>query len=101
MKASVFARPVPQSRASAYRIAIHTRNHCNLTVKGFYMKLTLMRYNVPERITLRPVYVFSALGALLAALAFPLLAADPPRCKLVKIVEWPVKLMRGLPVIEG
>src|ERR1700716_3040306 len=48
-----------------------------------------------------PNVVFSALGALLAALAFPLLAADPPKCKLVQIDEWPVQLMRGLPVIEG
>jgi len=45
--------------------------------------------------------VFSALGALLAALAFPLLAADPPKCKLALVVEWPVQLIGGLPVIEG
>ena len=45
--------------------------------------------------------VFSALGALLAALAFPLRAADPPKCKLALVVEWPVQLIGGLPVIEG
>ncbi len=45
--------------------------------------------------------VFSTLGALLVALAFPLLAAEPPKCKLVRIVEWPVQLKRGLPIIEG
>ena len=48
-----------------------------------------------------PNVVFSAPSALLAALAFPLLAADPPRCKLVQVAEWPVKLVRGHPVIEG
>src|SRR6266404_2447954 len=42
-----------------------------------------------------------ALGALLAAVAFPLLAEDPPKCRLVQIDEWPVQLIRGLPVIEG
>jgi predicted aspartyl protease/tetratricopeptide (TPR) repeat protein len=47
-----------------------------------------------------PVYRI-ALGVLLGALAFPLLAADPPKCKLVRIVEWPVQFHRGLPVIEG
>src|SRR6266581_4082154 len=41
----------------------------------------------------------SALGALLAAL--PALAADPPQCNLLQIAEWPVRLERGLPVIEG
>src|SRR6266446_348708 len=45
--------------------------------------------------------VFYALGALLAADAFPLLAEDPPKCRLVQIDEWPVQLIRGLPVIEG
>src|SRR5258708_14183045 len=60
------------------------------------------RYNnVPERTTVRRVDVLSALGALLAALAFPLLAADPPKCQLVRIFEWPVQLKGGLPVIEG
>jgi predicted aspartyl protease/tetratricopeptide (TPR) repeat protein len=44
---------------------------------------------------------FSALGALLAGLTFPLLAADPPKCKLALVVEWPVQLIGGLPVIEG
>lgn len=45
----------------------------------------------------------SGLGALLAALAFPLLAlaVDPPKCRLVQIAEWPVQLRNGLPVIEG
>jgi len=37
----------------------------------------------------------------LAALAFPALAADPPRCKLVRIVEWPVQFHRDVPIIEG
>src|SRR5438034_6857837 len=45
--------------------------------------------------------VFYALAALLAPLAFPLLAADPPKCWLVRIDDWPVQLIRGLPVIEG
>jgi len=45
--------------------------------------------------------VFYALAALLAPLAFPLLAADPPKCRLVRIDDWPVQLIRGLPVIEG
>lgn len=38
---------------------------------------------------------------ILAALAFPSLAADPPKCKFVPIVEWPVSFHNGLPVIEG
>jgi lipoprotein NlpI/predicted aspartyl protease len=46
------------------------------------------------------MYAF-ALGALLAALAFPVLAADPPKCKLHQIVEWPVEFRGGLPVVEG
>src|SRR5258706_1159263 len=59
------------------------------------------RYNnVPERTTVHWVYV-SALVAVLAALAFPSLGAEPPKCKLVQIVEWPVRLQRGLPIIEG
>ena len=45
--------------------------------------------------------VCSALSALLAALTFPALAADPPACKLVQIAEWRVQLIRGLPVIDG
>src|SRR5258708_13990111 len=45
--------------------------------------------------------VCSALSALLAALAFPALVADPPACKLVQIAEWRVQLIRGLPVIDG
>jgi len=45
-----------------------------------------------------------AVGILLAvAFAAPrsALAADPPKCRLIKITEWPVRLQRGLPVIEG
>jgi len=45
--------------------------------------------------------VFSALGALLATLAFPSLAADASQCKLAQVVEWPVQLIHGLPIIEG
>ena len=48
-----------------------------------------------------PARCFPALAALLAVLAFPSLAADPPKCKLVRIAEWPVRLQRGLPIIEG
>jgi predicted aspartyl protease/tetratricopeptide (TPR) repeat protein len=48
-----------------------------------------------------PSIVCSTLGALFAALAFPSLAADASKCKLVQIVEWPVQLQRGLPVMEG
>jgi len=46
-------------------------------------------------------YFLSAVGVLLAALALPSLAADPPKCKLVRIVEWPVQFRGGIPVIEG
>jgi predicted aspartyl protease len=42
-----------------------------------------------------------ALAALVAALCLPLHAADPPKCKLVRIAEWPVRLQRGLPIMEG
>jgi lipoprotein NlpI len=42
-----------------------------------------------------------AFAVLLAALALPSLAADPPKCKLVRIAEWPVRLQRGLPIAEG
>src|SRR2546421_8426730 len=45
--------------------------------------------------------VFSALGALVAALAFPALAADSPKCKLVQIADWPVQLIYRQPVIGG
>src|SRR5258708_30819285 len=48
-----------------------------------------------------PARCFLALAVLLAVLAFPSLAADPPKCKLVRIAEWPVRLQRGLPIIEG
>jgi predicted aspartyl protease/tetratricopeptide (TPR) repeat protein len=48
-----------------------------------------------------PARCFPALAVLLAVLAFPSLAADPPKCKLVRIAEWPVRLQRGLPIIEG
>src|SRR5258708_16895334 len=48
-----------------------------------------------------PARCFLALAVLLAVLAFPSLAADPPKCKLVRIAEWPVNLQRNLPVIEG
>jgi predicted aspartyl protease len=40
-------------------------------------------------------------AALLGAVAFFARAAEPPRCRLVRIVEWPVQLQRDLPVIEG
>jgi predicted aspartyl protease/lipoprotein NlpI len=42
-----------------------------------------------------------ALVVLLAVLALPVLAADPPRCKLAKIAEWPIRLQRGHPIVEG
>ena len=45
--------------------------------------------------------VLHALAALLAALALPSLAADPPKCRLVRLAEWPVRLQRGLPIAEG
>jgi len=46
--------------------------------------------------------VIPPLAALLAAaFVLPSLAADPPKCKLVRIAEWPVRLQRGLPIIEG
>src|SRR5258708_36034147 len=48
-----------------------------------------------------PARCFLALAVLLAGLAFPSLAAEPPTCKLVRIAEWPVRLQRGLPIIEG
>jgi predicted aspartyl protease len=41
-----------------------------------------------------------ALAALLA-LPFPLFGADPPKCKLLRIAEWPVRLERNLPILEG
>ncbi len=43
----------------------------------------------------------TALAALLAALSFPALCADPPRCKLARIAEWPIRLQRGDPIVEG
>src|SRR5258708_29477504 len=49
----------------------------------------------------RPARCLLALGVLVAVLSFPSLAADPPKCKLVRIAEWPVRLKRGLPIIEG
>src|SRR4051812_6264640 len=42
-----------------------------------------------------------AIAALAAAIALPLHAADAPKCKLVRIAEWPVRLQRGLPIMEG
>src|SRR5471030_787080 len=47
------------------------------------------------------VNVRRALAVLLAVLALPSLAADPPKCRLVRIAEWPVSLQRGLPIAEG
>jgi lipoprotein NlpI/predicted aspartyl protease len=44
---------------------------------------------------------FRAFAALLSLFALSSLAADPPKCKLVRIAEWPVRLQRGLPVAEG
>ena len=35
------------------------------------------------------------------ALAFPAAGADAPKCRLLRVAEWPVKLERGLPIIEG
>ena len=45
--------------------------------------------------------IFLALATLLAAPASSALAADPPKCKLVRIAEWPVRLQRNLPIIDG
>jgi len=44
---------------------------------------------------------FRAFAALLALFALPSLAADPPKCKFVRIAELPVRLQRGVPVAEG
>lgn len=46
----------------------------------------------------RPLRLLAALLALHAPAA---LAADPPKCRLIRIAEWPVKLQRGLPLVEG
>jgi len=54
-----------------------------------------------QRSSVRLAHVLCALGALLGAPAFPSLAADPPKCKLVRIVEWPVQFRNRIPVIEG
>lgn len=51
-----------------------------------------------------PLHRFAAFCApalVCAALASPALGADPPKCQLVRIAEWPVRLERNLPVIEG
>lgn len=42
-----------------------------------------------------------ALALALLAIALPSPAAEPAKCRLLKIAEWPVKLERDLPVIEG
>jgi tetratricopeptide (TPR) repeat protein/predicted aspartyl protease len=44
---------------------------------------------------------FRGLAALVALFALPSLAADPPKCKFVRIAELPVRLQRGLPIAEG
>lgn len=41
------------------------------------------------------------LGALAAGLACEARAADPPKCKLLSVAEWPVRLDRGQPVTDG
>jgi tetratricopeptide (TPR) repeat protein len=38
---------------------------------------------------------------LVMTLTMPAGAADPPRCKLGRIAEWPVRLENNVPVIEG
>src|SRR5438034_4552359 len=38
---------------------------------------------------------------LLAALAMGEAAAAPPDCKLMRIEEWPLRLERNLPIIDG
>ena len=42
-----------------------------------------------------------AILALAVAPSTPCLAADPPKCRLIRIAEWPVRLQNGLPIIEG
>jgi hypothetical protein len=49
---------------------------------------------------MKPLAVSILLAAACAA-PLPALAADPPKCQLIKITEWPVRLQRGLPIIEG
>jgi clan AA aspartic protease (TIGR02281 family) len=47
------------------------------------------------------IRALSALGALLCAAGLFAFAADPPGCKLTRLVEWPVQFQWGLPIIEG
>src|SRR6185436_20250959 len=37
----------------------------------------------------------------MAAVAAPALAAEPPKCRLIRIAEWPVRFQGGLPIIDG
>ena len=41
------------------------------------------------------------LAALLAFSALPVLAQQPAKCQLVKIAEWPIKIINNHPILEG
>ena len=41
------------------------------------------------------------MAALLGTVAVSALAAEPAKCKLEQVAEWPVRLQRNLPVIQG
>ena len=41
------------------------------------------------------------MAALAGSLALAALAQEPPKCKLEQVAEWPVRLQRNLPVIQG
>jgi clan AA aspartic protease (TIGR02281 family) len=45
--------------------------------------------------------VLRVVAVLLAVPGLPAVAADPPKCKLVRVAEWPVRLVRGQPITEG
>src|SRR4051812_37420808 len=49
----------------------------------------------------RSLLATCALAVLLGAFADPSLAADPAKCQLAQLAEWPVRLQGNLPVIEG
>ncbi|APV48596.1 hypothetical protein BWI17_02185 [Betaproteobacteria bacterium GR16-43] len=46
--------------------------------------------------------LFRALPVVLAALGMPAFAQEPPKCKLVRIAEWPIRLVNNHhPVLDG
>src|SRR5436190_12914822 len=46
-------------------------------------------------------WIFAWLAALAAALVSEWVMAAPPECKLIRIEEWPVRIERNMPIIDG